>query len=190
MGRTLREIFALTTLALMGSAGLLLAGQNQYKGYVLNGKIGENTAVRLFYDPAASDYFHSPLVFHVAEQADARLVKPPETTEGRTAYISFSEMQKFLQVLSRSRLTWREYANIDILEPALQIPTLDTMEIVVVGPSGTARAEVRPSRICETLGPLDIVLKTKLAHWELQRFRKSYGCQVSGFDFNLYPERN
>ena len=143
MRRTLSEIFAILGLAFMGSAGLLLAGQNQYKGHVLNTPVGENFAVRLFYDPAVSDYFHFPIVFRVADEGDARLITPPSTRAGWTSYVAFSEMRQFLQTLAQSNLTWQESDKVEIFEPAFQIPRSESLEITVVGSTGTARARCR-----------------------------------------------
>ena len=178
------------TLIIAGSAGVVLSQQNQYKGFVLKSPVGENSAVRFFYDPALSDYFHSPVVFRAGEQGDARLVTPPTSTGGWTSYVSFSEMRELTQALAQSNLTWEETDRVEVLEPSFQIPRFEAMEILVVGSKGTARAKLRPTRICETLKPLDSVLKTQRAHWEFQWFRVTHGCQVPGFDWNLYPERN
>jgi hypothetical protein len=183
-------LISMLTLIIAGPEGMSKDQQNQYKGYVLNASVGANSAVRFFYDPALSDAFHSPIIFRATEDGDSRLINPPSTRAGWTSYIAFSEMRQFLQTLAHSNLAWQESDKVEIFEPALQIPRLDTMEIVVVGSSGTAKAMVRPSRICQTLEPLDAALKTKRALWELQRFRLTYGCQVPGFDWKLYPDRN
>jgi hypothetical protein len=180
----------LSVLVIAGSSNAMSLQQNRYKGYVLNAPVGESTAVRLFYDPALSDAFRFPIILRVTEEGDARLVNPPSTRAGWTSYITFSEMRQFLRTLAQSNLIWQESGKVEIFEPALQILRLDTMEIAVVGSIGTAKAMVRPKGICQTLEPLDATLKTKRAIWELQRFRLSYGCQVPGFDWNQYPDRN
>lgn len=171
------------------SGGRGQSRQNQDRGTVLNSPVTENTAVRFFYDPALSDFFHFPIIFRVAEEGDARLITPPSTRAGWTSYITPVEMRQFLQTIARSNLTWQESDKVEIFEPAFQIPRSDAMEIVAVGSIGTVKALVKPTRICQTLEPLDAALKTKRALWELQRFRLTYGCKVPGFTWDSYPDR-
>lgn len=187
-----RKSFIVRILALplifAGGAGLMFSQQNQYKGFVLNSQVEEGTALRFFYIPPG-DYFHAPLVFRAVEPGDPRLTTGPMSAEGRSAYISFDEMQQLMQNLAHSNLVWQESDKIEIMGSFKELLHVSGgMDILVVSPKGTADAKIRPTRICDTLKPLDSALKTQRALWEFQAFRLGYACQVPGFKYDAYPD--
>jgi hypothetical protein len=163
--------------------------QTVEKKSVLGSPVDENTAVRFFYHDE-ENYFHFPLIFRPAAEGDSRLNTAPMGTEGRTAYISLADMQQLLQGLKRSDLSWQESEKIESLGPFRQLRGSESMEILAVCSKGTARANLDPKKICETLKPLDSALKTPRGLWEFQLFRQGYGCQVPGFDFEAYPDHS
>lgn len=173
-------------LIVVASTSVILSQQNQYKGIVLNSRVQQDTAIRFFYEPPGN-YFHVPLVFHAVEQGDSRLNTTPVDVEGRIVYVSFDEMSQLLQALGRSNLSWQESDTIETLGSFKDIPVSDNMDILVLTSKGTGKAKVRPSRICETLKPLDLSLKSQRSLWELQLFRVNYGCQIPGFKYDAYP---
>lgn len=149
----------------------------------------ETTAIRFFYNNE-SDYFHFPLIFRAVERRDPRLNTAPMVAEGRTAYISQTEMQSLLRGLAQLDLPWQESERVEALESFKRLrPWSDSMEILIACSKGTARVKVDPKRICEILKPLDSALKTPRALWEFQRFRVNYRCQVPGFEYGAYPDR-
>jgi len=174
-------------LAIIMSITLLCSGQADEKRNVLKAPVDENTAIRFFYQPAG-DYFHFPLVFRSVDPKDPRLNTAPMTTEGRTAYISLSEMQELMQALSHLRLSWQESARVELLESFRKLKITDTMVITAVSSDGRAIANLNPKKICETFKPLDSALKTPRALWEFQGFRLNYGCKVPGFEHDAYPD--
>jgi hypothetical protein len=176
------------TLIIQGGAHTVLSQQNQEKGFVFDSPAGENTVVRFFYNPPG-DAFHAPLVFRALKQGDARLDTGPMSTEGHIDYVSLLEMQQLLQELAQSNLAWQESEKIETLGSFKQLQITDSMEILVVTSKGTAKAQVRPARICETLGPLDSALTTKRSLWEFQAFRIGYGCKILGFKYGAYPDQ-
>lgn len=184
------SIFWVLALALItvGYADILLSQQKQEKGFVFNSPVDENTVVRFFYQPPGN-YFHHPLLFRGVEQGDPRLDTGPMSTEGHIDYVSFLEMQQLIRELAHSNLSWQESEKIETLGSFKQLQITDSMEIVIVTSKGTAKAQVRPTRICETLGPLDSALTTKRSLWEFQAFRIDYGCKIPGFKYGAYPDQ-
>jgi hypothetical protein len=181
-------VLALVVL-MAASAGGIQSTHKQRRASLLDFPVDQNTAVRFFYNPPG-DYFHVPLVFRVVGQGDARLNTAPLGDEGRTAYISRVEMQKLIQGLPHSDLSWQESENVEILGSYKRLLTVKgSMEILVVCSKGTARTKVPPNSICKTLKPLDAALKTPRALWEFQGFRLNYGCKVPGFNYDAYPDR-
>jgi hypothetical protein len=174
-------------LVIAATAAVMQSCQNYDKRFVLNSPVDENTAVRFFYQPAGN-YFHSPLVFRVVDQKDSRLNTAPMAVEGRTAYISLSEMRQLMQGLAHSDLSWRESEKVEVLGSFRKLDITDNMEITAVSSKGTAQATLNPQKICETLKPLDSALKTPRALWEFQGFRLNYGCKVPGFVYDAYPD--
>lgn len=157
------------------------------KKLLLGCSADETTAIRLFYNNE-SDYFHFPLIFRAVEQRDPHLNTAPMVAEGRTVYISQTEMQSLLRGLAQLDLPWQESEKVETLGSFKRLrPWSDSMEILVACSKGTARVKVDPKKICKTLKPLDSALKTPRALWEFQRFRLNYGCQVPGFQYGAYP---
>ncbi len=169
------------------SAGLAQSNLKYDHASVLNSPVDEKTAVRFFYDPPG-EYFHKPLVFRVAKEGDPLLNTAPIREEGRTAYISVSEMRELVQRLGRLDLAWQESETVEALGSYKNLPVFDDMEILVALSHGTAKAHITPKTICRTLRPLDAALKTPRALWELQIFRLNYGCKVPGFQPDAYPD--
>src|SRR4029077_6318823 len=164
---------AILGLALITSGGAARCQQNQYSGIVLTSPAGQATAVLFRYFPPGNA-IHYPLVIRAVDQGDPRLNTSPMAAECLTAYISLDEMSQLTRAVARLSLSWRESEKIEILPSFRELPTDDIMNVQVVGSKGTAKAEVRPSRICETLKPLDSAIKTQRALWEFQGFRLNY----------------
>lgn len=156
---------------------------------VFNCPVDENTAVRFFYFPGG-DYYHFPLIFRPVAQGDPRLNTAPMGEEGRTAYISRKEMRDLIRRLAHSGLSWQESEKVEPLGSFKPLALLMTTEIRVVCSKGMARAEFDPKRVCQTLEPLDSALKTPRALWEFQLFRQGYGCKVTGFNWDAYPDHS
>jgi hypothetical protein len=146
-----------------------------------------NTAVRFFYQPSGN-YFHFPLVFRAVEQQDSRRNTAPMAAEGRTAYVSLSEMQQLMQDFATSDLSWQESEKVEALGSFRELEISDSLVITVTSSKGTAEASLNPKEICKTLKPLDSALKTPRALWEFQGFRLNYGCKVPGFVFDAYQD--
>jgi hypothetical protein len=173
------------------SAGGIQSSHEEERASVLNSPPDGNTAVRFFYQPQA-EYFHYPLVFRPVEEGDRRLNTAPMREEGRTAYISFTEMRDLIQRVAHARLAWQESQTVEALGSCKKLARagfgLDTMDIFLSSPKGTARTKIAPKAICSTLEPLDTAIKTRRALWELQGFRLNYGCKVPGFKHDAYPD--
>jgi hypothetical protein len=163
------------------------SNQKRERVSVLDSPVDKKTAVRFFYDPPG-DYFHKPLVFHLAEDGSPVLNTAPVHEEGRIAYISVSEMRALVNSLAHTRLAWRESKTVEVLGSFKSLPVSDDMEILVTFANGTAKAEISPKAICATLRPLDAVLKTPRALWEFQLLRLDDGCEVPGFKAEAYPD--
>lgn len=186
------------SLSVLALGFLLAAGgckgqsiQKHERISVLNSPVDEKTAVRFFYYPAG-DYIRIPLVFRVVEESNPLLNTAPMREEGRTAYISLSEMRELVHGLIRSGLGWQESQTVEVFglykDLTLAGIGLDTMDVRLVSSKGTAKAEISPKAICMILKPLDAALKTPRALWESQGFRLDYGCKVPGFRPDAYPD--
>lgn len=174
-------------LAALTSTTSLSFHQTVEKKSVLDCPVDENTAVRFFYHDE-ENYFHFPLIFRPVMLGDPRLNTAPMGTEGRSAYISPEEMRQLLQGLRHSDLSWQESEKTEVLGSFKRLHWSDSMEILIVCSKGTARTNLDPKKICETLKPLDSAVKTLRALWEFQLYRITYGCKVPGFDFHAYPD--
>jgi hypothetical protein len=177
-------------LAVLTSTSSLRCQQAVQKKSVLDSPVDENAAVRFFYNPSNGGYFHFPLIFRPVAPEDPRLNTAPMSTEGRTAYISLSEMRQLLQGLRHSDLSWQESEKVEILGSFKKLAITDSMEVTVVSSQGTAKAAIDAKKICDTLKPLDSALKAPRGLWEFQLFRQGYGCQVPGFNFEAYPDHS
>jgi len=176
-------------LVMATAIGALAFQRIPSKKLLLGCSADETTAIRFFYNNE-SDYFHFPLIFRAVERGDPRLNTAPMVAEGRTAYISETEMASMLRKLAQLDLPWRESGKVEVLGSFKRLrPWSNSMEILVACSKGTARAKVDPENICETLKPLDSALKTPRALWEFQGFRLNYRCQVPGFEYGAYPHQ-
>jgi hypothetical protein len=197
-----RRLF-MVVIALLSCTSLGQTPPNRSKKLFQNTPPDENTAIRFFYNPSDSDYFHVPLVFRAVKHDDSRLNSAPILEEGRTAFISFTEMSDLLKGLANSDLHWQESETVQALGPYKKIGYLgrkgntmvfraedgySVMAIWVVHSKGTAKAILAPKGICVTLKPLDSALKTPRTLWEFQIFRMNYSCKVQGFRPEEYPD--
>ncbi|MHB8486278.1 MAG: hypothetical protein ACYDCM_11225 [Candidatus Acidiferrales bacterium] len=174
-------------LLMAAGAGVLGSQWIPSKKLLLECPADETAAIRFFYN-SGPDYFHFPLIFRAVSQGDPRLNTAPMGVEGRTAYISRTEMRQLIQKLAHSDASWQESEKVEALGSFKQLRSSDSMEILIVCSKGTTRAKVDPKTICETLKLLDSALKTPRALWEFQLFRQGYGCHVPGFNPDAYPD--
>lgn len=186
------SFWALALLFLMVAGGCKAPSyQTHERVSVLESPVDKKTVVRFFYYPAG-EYIRIPLLFRVVEDGNPRLNTAPMREEGRTAYVSLSEMRDLVNGLIRSGLGWQESETADVLglykDLTLAGIGLDTMDVRLVSSKGTAKAEISPKAICMILKPLDAALKTPRALWEFQGFRLGYGCKVPGFKYGAYAE--
>jgi len=189
-----RPTFSILAFAFLVAIGVCTAESNhgQARASVLNSPVDEKTAVRFFYDPAGN-YFHYPLVFRAVEEGNPLLNTAPMREDGRTVYISQSEMVELVQLLARSGFGWRESETVEAFSPSKKLLLagigLETMDVRLIASKGTAKAEVSPKDICTTLKPLDSALRAPRALWEFQGFRINYGCKVPEFKYGAYDDR-
>jgi hypothetical protein len=152
--------------------------------------VNGNTAVTFFYLPANS-YLHPALIFRVAKPGSPLMNTAPITNRGgRMPYISIEEMRDLIELLAHSDLSWRKSKQVEIPRTPSFSETTGKLEIKVISSDGTALSLSNPDSLCQTLAPLDAVLKQPRARWEFQLFRVDYHCQVSGFNRYAYPEHD
>jgi hypothetical protein len=185
--KSFRLWLALVAMPMCAVIGWTQVHQNRASEFVLVSPVNETTAVRFFYQPSGN-YFHFPLVFRAIDQKDARLNTAPMAAEGRTAYISLSDMQRLMQDLADSELMWQESDKVEALESFRKLEISDNMVITVASSKGTAAASLSPTKICKTLKPLDSAIKSPRALWEFQGFRLNYGCKVPEFVSDAYQD--
>jgi hypothetical protein len=169
--------------------GFLLMFRQVHGEETLEVHVDESTIIRFFYLPVDS-YLHPALAFRVAPENDARFGTAPIDYVGRTPYVSLSEMRNLVSAIGDLSLSWQT-------SPKPEVPKLidprkmpDKMEIEIFSSRGTDRALVDPTRLCETLAPLDEALNQRRARWEFELFRVDYGCKVPGFDRSAFPEHD
>ena len=102
---------------------------------------------RKLYDPAG-DYFHAPPVFHGVTEGNSLLNTAPMQEEGRTAYITLSEMRELLQGLAHVDLAWQNSETFEGLGSYKKLPVSDDMEIFVGSSTARAKTKIAPTRIC------------------------------------------
>jgi 5-hydroxyisourate hydrolase-like protein (transthyretin family) len=156
-------------------------------GNVLNSPADKSVAIRFFFQPPG-DHFHIPLIFRVVDPNDSRLNTAPILDEGRTAYITLSDMQQLLPDVTRLPLLWASGKIVEVFGSSTILSPSYATEVTIVSSHGTASAAIEPKKICRTLGAMDSALKTPRALWEFQLFRTNYGCRVPGFNYHSYPE--
>ena len=166
-----------------------LPSQTARQDQALTFPAGKDSVVRFFCQPPDGEYFHVALLFRVVEKKDRRWNTAPVFDEGRTAYISVSEMRQLITALSATHLSWDESTKVGGLETFKTIHSDGGMSIKVLSAKGTAKAAIEPKKICETLAPLDHALQNPRALWEFQLFRSQYHCRVPNLNPNAYPER-
>lgn len=185
--KSLRLWVAAVALPMCAVMSWTQARQSRASELVLAFPVDENTAVRFFYQPSGN-YFHFPLVFRAIDQKDPRPNTAAMAAEGRTVYISLSDMRQLMQELADSELMWQESDKSETFESFRKLEISDNMVITVASSKGTAGARLNPTKICKTLKPLDSALKVPRALWEFQGFRLNYGCKVPGFVFDAYQD--
>jgi hypothetical protein len=149
----------------------------------------KDSVVRFFFFPSHNNYFHVALLFRVVEENDPRWNTAPLFDEGRTAYISFSEMRGLFAALSAEPISWEELAKIEELETYKTIRNDGRMDIKILSSGGTAKSGIPPKQMCETLAKFDAALRTPRALWEFQFFRLQFDCSVPNFDPRAYHDR-
>jgi len=148
-----------------------------------------DSVARFYYHSPDGEYFHVALLFRVVKRSDPLWTSAPILDEGRTAYISLSEMRQLMVKLACLRLRWSESAQREALETYANIHSYGGMGIKVLSGNGTAKATIAPDKICETLALLDGALRTQRALWEFQLYRLQCHCRVANFNCNAYPDR-
>jgi hypothetical protein len=154
----------------------------------LTSPVDNGTVVRFYYHPPNADRFVYPLVLRVVAANDERMNVAPVLAEGRTVYISLSEMHELVAGMTRSITMGQQTRGVEVLGAWEMIPITEAMDVVIIFSKGAARGVIFREGICKILGSLDSALKTPRAHWEFQRFRFYYGCRVPGFDDAKYSD--
>jgi hypothetical protein len=155
---------------------------------VLDARVDENTAVRIFYQPAAGDYFHEPLVFRVVRADDPKMGKSEVAEEGRLVFVHLSEMQSLLRALARSEASWRQSSKAEAFGSSHRLRAAGYLEITVVSQGGTATGTAESKGICGFLAKLDGAFTSPRALWEFQKFRWDDNCEVPGFNNDRFPD--
>ena len=100
------------------------------------------------------------------------------------------EMQQLLKRLMLLDLSWEVSKKIEVLGSYKRLYPSDRMEIVIVCSKGTARANLDPKQICDTLATLGQEYQNAsrslgisvVSHWILL-------ASILGFDYGAYPDR-
>ena len=161
---------------------------NPYLG-VLNSPVDENTIVRFFFHPSVSDRFVYPLVFRVAANGDARLNTSQLLTEGRTVYISPSEMKDLIASMIDTISLARQTMHNEVLGSWEFLPFMNDMDVVVIYSKGAARGTIAPEDICAKMSVLNTQTKTPRAQWEFERYRIYNGCRVPKHNDAMYENQ-
>lgn len=149
----------------------------------------KDSAVRFYFVSSTNNYFHVPIVFRVVADNDPRLNTAPLIEEGRTCYISLSEMRAFFAALSSEALSWDESKTMEKLGPSKDVRGDGRMDIKILTSAGTAKSGIPTKQMCDTLQRLDSALQSPRAVFEFQHFRWEFGCKIPNFDPKKYPVR-
>ena len=148
------------------------------QGHPLTFAAGRDPVVRFFCQPPDGEYFHVALLLRAAKKDDPRWNTTAYSDLGRTAYVSLSDMKRFMTMLTHLSLRWDESPKVESLEG---------VGIKVLSANHRAKALIAVDKICETLASLDGALLTPRALGEFQGFRRQYHCQVPNFNLEAYP---
>jgi hypothetical protein len=143
-------------------------------------------SVRFFFNPGT--YFHEPLIFRAVGVDDVRLNTVSHTGPGREVYISVKEMDRLIDALSQSTLTWQNSRQKIPFVVSIQIPLRYEMSIDVLYSGGSAASAIDPKKICSVLPTMDSAFISDRPRWEFQMFRLGYDCPMArGLDSKAYP---
>jgi hypothetical protein len=143
--------------------------------------------VRLFFTPKFS-YYHPALVFVAVSSNDQKMGTASLSNIGWSVFIPLEEMQSLIDELSTLEKHWR-LSSAKILHPESETGVFPTrMTVKIYSSRGIAEADIPISQICKQLKSLESKLHSDRAIWEMQVFRQSYECPVTGIDRNKYPD--
>jgi hypothetical protein len=160
----------------------------RHTDFVLSAPVGNGTTVRFFYY-SGGDFGGGALLIRAVERGSPQLNTALVVKEGLATYVSFDEMSKMTEGLAQLNLVWKESKKIERIKPftVFDEPSVNA-DIEVVGSTGTAKAKLNGSLICEKLGRLVSALQTRRALLEFQEFRSETGCVVVGFNHLEYMQ--
>jgi hypothetical protein len=188
-----RSPFPATCALLFALSLPSVLGQVPKKSTILSAPIGSTTAVSFFWFGDEWSHWRQPMNFYVADPGDPRLhtVRIGEGglhSAGWDAWILAPEMRALIDALAHSDLEWQDSTKIETLKPAFQRKGGDWFEITVISSSGTAKASIRLTRMCDELERFDSVIATPRLLWQFQTLRWDDGCAVPGYDNLARPK--
>jgi hypothetical protein len=147
----------------------------------------KETVVRFYYQVGQANFYLPPLIFRAVNDSDVRLGTAPILSEGRTVFISFSELQHLIASLDDLPLSWQKKQHGETPQPSNRLAESPNLEITIFGLNETVQTTVLASHVCETLAPLEHGLIVDRALWEFKLYQFMDGCKVADFIPDKYP---
>jgi hypothetical protein len=174
---------------LTASAGI---GQSRNLSAVLSSPVDKATVVSFFYFGDIWSHWRKPMNFYVADSNDPKLhtvlIGEGQDSQGWEAWITTSEMRCLTEKLIQSDLQWSESTEVKPFGSWRERPANDWLEITVISSKGTAKAEIRLTRMCDELQQLDSVMATPRILWQFQTLRWDDGCVIPGYHNENRPK--
>jgi hypothetical protein len=169
---------------------IVCAGQTVKDSRVLSSVANNNTRIRIFYQHDIEDYFYPPIIVRAVSERDPRRDTAPLKPEGRFVFVTMTEIQELLKILSLSTIGWSETSKAEGLGPSYRAEGLGYLDVTVVSSAGTARSGIDRNRVCKLLANLSTAIDTPRALWEFQYYRWIDGCKVENFDPNRHTSHS
>jgi len=177
--------------------GLLLlmpgmcSGQRASSSGGLDVPVDRSTAVSFFYFGDIWSHWREPMNFYVVSRDDTRLHKVQvggHASGGWTTWITEDEMQALIEKLAALDLDWQNTATVEHFRPLKLRRIHDWMDVTVISSRGTAKAEIRLTRMCDDLQKIDGAMPTPRILWQFRTLRWDDGCVVPGYHNEEVPK--
>ena len=168
---------------------------------VLSAPVDQSTAVNFFWFGDMAAHYRVPITFRIAAAGRQALhtvqwPKAPLSGDGATLYITPEEMRRIIEQLANIDVEYSDWqhSNAKVLPRIGPLGQMkhradidDTaMTVTVVSATGTLRAKIRVTRLCDELASFDPLMPTALLRWQFQTYRNDFGCITPGYD-NFAP---
>jgi hypothetical protein len=179
------QLRSLRVVAVLLLAAIFLRAEDQK--VVSKLPVDGNTAMRFLFRRPNANYVLPPLIFRVADVGSSNWNSAPIDRNGRSAFISLSEMRSLVRELNGNRNALQISSAVESIKPFEEMPISENVIVTIYFSNGTATANIHPREICNRLAQLNNLIEGRRAHWEFEYFRLGCGCKVPSHKYEAYP---